>query len=289
MSRIFVDMPAANVVGAGKKSTFRLPIGLRYHSLVLATTNFANGASDIVEIALKLGNEVIHRYSGTLRDTFNKHDGLSAMTSGDSFLQIPLDRPNLLNRASQEETALNTGVAGPRGEIINSMTLEVTLGAGVGATAGMELFAEQSEPIVEARDPVTEEMVPAGPGAILRILPETLTVAGTGEKQFHIPDIGNNSRKYLNRAWFVTGNISQLEVQRDRNTVFDRTAALNTDRLTAGKKVPQSGLFVFDRTEHGFGGDMLDLRGVKDFRYIAQMAAAGDIDMYAEYVGTLTV
>lgn len=269
--RLTLRMPAADTVQPGEQSTFRLPIGKRYHELRLGLTNLA--VADIEEIRVIANTETIHRYSGTQRNRMNMFDGYAdAATSG--FLVIPFDRRSLKTRALEEDTSLQTGSRDENGLAIETLTVEVDIASGA-SNPGLKMWAVQSSNVGD------------GPGTILRAIPTTLVITDAGEKEFPVTGLGGAKRRLINRALFFTGDFSRLQVQRNNVDVFDRTTALNEAMQKDGVRVPQTGLWAYDPSEDGYGLEALDVTGLDDFRYIAQVGAAGSITYFAEYLGSL--
>lgn len=265
-------MPAADGVTPGNRPTWRLPIGMRYHSLIAELSGV--NVSQITDIAVKVNNETVHSYSGSLRNRFNKFFGLA--DAANARLVIPFDRIGMISRELAESTALNTGVAGKDGSIISAVTLEMQLASG-SYTPSIKLSAERSEAVA------------GGPGDIQRILPDTLVASAAGEREFILTesDIGDARKMLLDWAWFDTEHIQRLELTMDRVKKFDRSDALNDHLQANGKRVPDAAAFVLDTSEAGYGTNFIPLRGVRDFRYGATMAAAATFSRYSAYIGKL--
>ena len=276
MTRIFTRMPDADSVAPGNTATFRVPTNPRRLHYSYLKMSGGLTAALIDEIRVLSGQTIIQRMTGAQRNTINKFLGLTDSDTS-NMLVIPFDRPGLKSRQMEELTALNVGVAGPNGEIINQLTIEVDIAAAAPGTVALKHRAEQS-PAVEG-----------GPGAVARLLPQTFINTEVGEKEFSQDNIGSGSRLSLNAAYFFTGNFNRLQVQRNQKDVFDRDTDDNELIQSDGVRVPQAGLFVYDRTERGYGADPLDLRGLEDFRYVADIAAAGDFKVFQEFIGTLPV
>jgi hypothetical protein len=273
-------MPAGEGIAAESTATFKLPIGRRYHELQLVGAGTTFVVADITEIRVFANNKVIHRYSGTDRDMLNQFDGRAAAnTSAAGFqLVIPFDRFFLNTLAADEETALNTGSLNEKtGEIINSLYLEVDIGAGATGTLALNLDAEVSESL------------PGGPGTILHIMRHTRDIAGSGD--FDIADLprGTATTMALNRIVFdpSANTISRVKVERNQYVLFDRLAERNRRIQADGVRVPVGDWYVLDRTEKGYGGDPIDLMGAADYRYILTVSGAMTVKTLSEYLGRL--
>lgn len=272
MARIEVRMPAFEGVAAGQTATAKLPIGRRYHELALTYSGAT--LAQLTEIRLFANGKVIHRYSAVDRDMMNQFDGRAAAAG---ILIIPFDRYNLITQAGREETALNTGSVNPdSGLSINSLYLEIDIDAAAVGTA-LSLNATQSDAL------------PGGPGTVLHIQRHTRDFAGAGD--FDLSDLprGTATSIALNRVFFKesANNITDVKIERNQYTIFERSATLNSNIQTDGVRTPQANVFTVDKTERGFGGDPIDLVGVSDFRYNLTIDGAMTVTAYSEYLGRL--
>lgn len=282
MPRVDQKMPAAQSVAAGATTTFRLPIGRRYHSLTLQGSATTFAPSDLSEIRVLVNNKVIQRFSGADRNAMNLFDGREeAAESAAAFkLEIPFDRYGILTKAGEEETAINTGSADPQtGKVINALSLEIDLSGagGITGTPALDLFA------------TTSENIPGGPGTLPYILKSIRDFASAA--QYDISDLprGGVTTQFLDKVFMKpsTSTLDTFKVLADQFTLFERTAALNERKQRDGIRVPQAGLYVIDRTEHGYGGDPFDLRNLNDWRIQLNTGAALTLTMYAHYLGGL--
>ncbi|AUR98305.1 double jelly roll capsid protein [Vibrio phage 1.249.A._10N.261.55.B9] len=271
MARIEVRMPAGEGIAAGQTATFKLPIGRRFHELQLAYSGVT--LAQMTEIRIFANGKVIHRYSGSDRDSMNKFDKRAAASG---VLTIPFDRYKLKTLAGEEETALNTGSADANGVSITSVYMEIDIAAAASAPV-MSLTATQSDAL------------PGGPGTVLHVQRHTRDAAGAGE--FDISDLprGTATSIALNRIFFKpsANDIAKVTIERNQYTIFERSKALNEVVQTDGVRTPQSGFVVVDKTERGYGGDPIDLVGVSDFRYKLDMTGTATLTIYSEYLGRL--
>lgn len=271
MPRIDVRMPSPEGVAAGQTATFKLPIGRRYHELQLAYSGATLAQLD--NIRLFANGKPIHRYTGPDRDEMNQFDRRAAAAG---ILTIPLDRYGLKTRAGEEESGIHTGVALDDGTVINSLYLEVDIN-GAAVNPALSMNATQSESIPGARN------------MIMHVMRQTRDAAGSGE--FDIADLpyGKVTSQYLNRVFFKpsANDISEIKVERDTRTLFQRSKALNELKQTDGVRTPQAGWHSLDRTEQGYGGDPMQLIGASDFRYILTMTGAAAVTVYSEVFGVL--
>lgn len=281
MPRIDQKMPApASAVTAGQTTNFRLPIGRRYHELQLRGSGTTFAPSDIDEIRVLLNNKVVQRYSGADRDAMNQFDGRHAAADSEAefILVLPFDRYGLLTRDAEEVTAINTGSVDPNtGKVINGFALEIDIGAGPTGALSLELNA------------TTSEQLPGGPGLLPYMTKSTRDY--TSAADYDLADLprGGVSTQFLDRIFMKpsTSTLEDLKVESNSYKVFERTAQLNERKQRDGIRVPQAGWYVIDRTEHGYGGDPLDLRGLDDFRVRFTTGAAMTVTTYAHYLGNL--
>lgn len=278
--RIDTKMPAANGVAASSTSTFKLPIGRRFHALQLVGSGTAFVPADLTEIRILVNEKVIQRFSGDDRDVMNQFDGRDAasIAAGSFILVIPFDRYGMLTKDAEEATALNTGSVDPQtGKAITAVSVEVDIGAGATGTLALTLYATQSE------------RVEGGPGLVPYI--HKVSTDFSGADNYDIPDMprGGVSTMYLDKLFLKpsTGTLSGISLEADNYKLFERTVALNERLQRDGIRVPQTGWYAIDRTEHGYGGDPVDLRGLSDFRLKLTTSAAMTVKRYAHYLGGL--
>lgn len=271
MPRIEIKMPSFEGVAAGQTATAKLPIGRRYHELQLTYTGVT--LAQMTEIRVFANAKKIHAYSGTDRDAMNKFDGRAAAAG---VLTIPFDRYALMTLAAEEETALNTGSPDANGVQISSLYVEIDIDAGAAAPA-FSLNATVSDALA------------GGAGTVLHVLKHTRDAAGAGE--FEISDLprGTSTTMALNRIFFKpsANDISNIKIERNQYTIFERTKALNAVIQADGVRTPQAGYIAVDKTERGYGGDAIALIGAVDYRYKLTMTGAASLTVYSEYMGFL--
>lgn len=284
MGRINVRMPSPEGIGAGQTATFKLPIGRRFHNLYLtgsaATSGF--GVDDLEEIRVMCNAKPIQTFSGAERNDFNLFDGRQdAANNSNSFeLVIPFDRFNLMTKAGDEETAINTGSVDPAtGKAINSFALEVDIAAsGFTGAPSLTLHADQSESLA------------GGPGTVPHIRRSTRDFAGAGEYEISDLPRGGETTLALDRVFFkpsVAGAISKIVIESDQYRIFERPKSLNQRIQADGVRVPQNAYYVIDRTEWGHAGDPIPLTGLNDFRYIVTVTQACTVEIFLFYLGKL--
>lgn len=281
MPRIDQRMPAAQSVTAGQTTTFRLPIGRRYHELQLIGAGTTFAPSDISEIRVLLNNKIVQRYSGSDRDLMNLFDGrTSASIDATSFMLIlPFDRYGIMTKAGEEETAINTGSTDPNnGKVINNFAVEVDIAATPTGTLSLDMYA------------TTSEQLPNGPGTVPYIVKSSRDYSSAQEYDLSDLPRGGVSTQFVDRVFLKpsTGTLQNIRVLANQYKIFERTAALNERKQLDGIRSPQNGLYVIDRTEWGYGGDPFDVRQLDDWRLQFTTSGAMTITGYTHYLGGLS-
>lgn len=283
--RIDQKIQDAPNVSAGNTAIFRLPIGRRFHELQLALAGTSIALAHISRIRVIANEVVIHEYSAVERDVMNQFDGRAAWhITNNPVLKIPFERYGLENSPAEQMTALDTGEISPnvpaaeRGSKIRSLTVELDLTASFPANGTIRMNATQSMSLGK------------GSLTVLHVMRDGRSIPGAGT--FELFDLPYNSvrAQALNRVFIgadSSQNVTQLKVDRDNFTIFERTAAVNSSIQADGVRSPQAGYFVVDRTENGQVGNRLILQGVQDFRYKADVSGACTLTFLSEYIGGL--
>lgn len=268
---ISVRMPPFQGVAAGQTATVLLPIGRRYHNLLLSYAGVT--LAQMTEIRVLVNGQILHRYSATERDTLNQFDGRAA---AGGILVIPFNRYNLLTRAGEELTALNTGVGLAGNAVIATLSVEIDI-SGAAAAPALSLIADQSD------NNTAQE------NAILWVKKEERTLAdGLEISDLAGGVIGSNPKaQFLNKVYFNQANITGVTVIRDNFTIFERLDAANDLEQTDGVRVPQANWYVVDATERGYGGNIIQMIGSQDFRFRFTAGGAGAMPVISEFLGVL--
>ncbi len=280
LEQITKRLPNPDSVSAGTTATFRIPVGRRIHQLLLEYVHSEDlNVSHFTEIRIFINGSVFQRFSGTRRDKINQFDKRAA---ANGVLVIPFDRTGLKTVAGEEETAINTGVADANGRKISQMYMEIDIAAGATVSASdLKLSAIESDSIE------------GGAGMIPYIRTEQRTAAGA-TNDFQIADLVNPGlnapdKVALSRVHFTpsAGSISQLEVNRNTYTLFERSDALNRAIQADGVRTPIAGQYTVDTAERGHGSRVISLYGMTDYRYRLDVSEAMTIECTSEYFGVL--
>ncbi|WP_444957754.1 major capsid protein P2 [Microbulbifer sp. ZKSA002] len=273
LNRNSLPMPGAEGGAPGTQALFKLPIGARYHDLYLEYSGVT--LAQMTEFRLKLNGLVVQRFSATERDMLNQFMGLPA---ANGILRIPFDRAGLKNRDQEELTAINTGVGDQAGNVIAAFTLEIDIASDATAPQ-FDLTAEQSNAVA------------GGPGVIPYLIKSTRSPAGSGEYEVSDFNYGRSDSLLLNRITFLpsANQIDEVEILSNNVRIFKRTTALNERIQLEGDagRVPQSGAWIIDTSEKGYGAANIPLAGLFDFRYRLEVTGAMTITALQEYHGVL--
>ncbi|MFC6631665.1 major capsid protein P2 [Microbulbifer taiwanensis] len=267
-----VRLAPAEGVAPGQTATIKLPKPRLYHAFLLATNI---PTSEINEIRIMANAKAMQSFSGEALDVMNEFDGLQA---GDgSFIRICADQTGLKQRMHEELTAINVGSTNQNtGQVIDSLSLEIDIKGTATTPAITNAYAIQS--------PVRA----GGPGAIRSI--RRLYAQGlTGRWDFDKLPKGTRSHQWISRVFIKAANITDLEIERDGRTVWERSTALNDFVLADSERVPQAGWVVVDFSEDGYGENKLDVRTAQDLRLKITSSGAETVEIVAEYLGELEV
>lgn len=272
MSLIEQRVPSPEGVSAGNTATFKCQIGRQYLELQLEYSGVT--LAQLTEIRVMANGKAIHTYSGEERDTMNQYMGMAA---ANGILRIPFTRSLLKTMAGELETGITTGVPDKNGRLITAFNIEVDIDAAAAAPS-LKLQATQANPSA------------GGPGTIMHIKRFRRNLSGAGE--FEVSDIpfGGPTTLALNRAFIFEGagqTIDKVKIERNLRSIWERSKALNERLQSDNKRVPQAGLVVVDKTERGYGGDLIDLAGYNDFRYLLTSSGEQSITMLLETFGVL--
>jgi hypothetical protein len=279
MSRFDTKMPAPNAVAVSSTTTFKVPIGRRYHALSLVGSATTFAVDDLSEIRVIANEQVIQRFTGADRNTMNQFLGRDAagISAARFDLVIPFDRYGLLNREAEEESALNTGSRDEAGRAITSLSVEIDINATPTGTPRLEMYATQSEQLA------------GGPGLVPYIHKVTKDFASADI--YDISDLprGGRTNQFMDMVFMKpsAGTLENLQVFANDVKLFERTAEQNERRQRDGVRIPQGGWYVIDKTEHGYGGDPFDLRALNDWRIKLTASQAMSLKMYTHYLGGL--
>ncbi len=277
------------VASGGGSVVAQLPIGLSYETLLIDYGGSLVPA-DMSNIRVVANGKPIQEYrSGTELNTYNVFNRRTTAATN-TIIAIDFIRRLLPDRAMREATKLGTGkpvdlnrysgqtasganIPNPNYNPfpVQTLTLEMTLGTSVGSTGTIALYAIQSE---------------AAPTGIIRKLrPFTYSPGAT---TYEIADLPKGDM--INAVYFNYGvKITRIQLLRDNYTMFDRLLTLNNLIQTDDTyRTPQTGMFVHDTTESGFGDQVITTAGVNDFRYrLTFSTTPTTLTLSVDYIGQL--
>ena len=268
MGLMTTKMPSFNGVAAGQTASVRITQGWSYHQFLLAYSGVT--LAQINEIRQVINGDVYRRWVGAdLLDAFGKFDGRAAAAG---VLTLECRRTGLKNRNNQDITVIGTGM--PRSETnpvpVNTMQFEVDIDAAAAAPV-LSMKARHSGP--------------SATGAILQIRRKMYTAPGAG--QFEISDLHQRGET-INRIFFMTAQINELEIKRNHTSIFQRLKAENSLVQSDGARTPDdAAMFVFDPSEEGFGLEFLETAGAQELQFYLDMAAGATFAVYIETIGPL--
>lgn len=268
-----VELNAFDSVASGALSSLFIRQAYAYHELLLKLTNVT--AAQIEYLALYLDSKEVQRWTGTDLDKMNQYKGLAAAAG--AILKLPLTRVGLLERSAEYATEIHLGVPDKQGYTPSVMRLEVKLATGL------------TNPGISAKA-VVDNAVPGNLGQLLFVKKSNFDVQGTERVLNTIVNPKDRQVMALDQLILVTANTTELEVQVDGAQAFKRTAAENTRQQSDGVRTPQSGYFVFDTGENGFGqiADALDVFNAREVQFRVKTSAAETIGTYVQSIGFLS-
>lgn len=214
---------------------------LRSHLVPSASVTLA----DIEAIQLRLNGTAYRDLgSATNLDKHNQFDGIPAF-SANGVLTIDHTRTGL--RRFVETHISGIGMDPKAENPIDSLEIVLTIGSGIAASQTCTVYHE-----------VTNA---AGTTMVIKETSRVFTYTGNGEQI--IDDLVKSNQESIASIALFEGSLSvdELEVRNARKTVFHRTDDLNTHIINSAPfKTVQSGLFVFDKGERGFGKEPLVTR-----------------------------
>lgn len=263
--------PPVEGVSAGSTATLRLTGPRCYHSV---TVQCDFPFSKINAIRMVANNRTVQEYTGESLNVFNAFDNLQE--TDDTFFTVYFDQAGLKERAHEEITAFNVGSLNPQtGAILNDLELQFDIDRTASSPKVIDAWAEIS--------PVKG----GGPGALRSIYRQPGIAGVAGRWDYDKLPKRTLGSQFLSRLFIKADHITEIELQRDMRTNWERTEALNTRLQGDSKRTPQDGWFIIDFTENGYGENRLDARAVNDLRLKITSAQAETVEIFAEYIGEL--
>lgn len=268
MPKVTDRMPSFEGVGRGQTATLRLPIGQTYENLQIEYSGM--NLADIAEIRLIGNGKTIRRYAGgELLNTINKFD---RMQPAGGILLLNLLRYGLITRMGRELTGIGTGVPPTKEFPVTLSTLQLEIDIADSGTVTAPVLAVRAKRT--PKQPLTQ---------VLKVRQFTYNAPAVGE--YEISDLPRG--ELYNRVFFESANITRLVLERNGRIIYDRTKAGNELEQKNGVRDPQTGYFVYDPTEEGYGTEALVTHGLNDLRFRLYMSAPDDIGVTLETIGVM--
>lgn len=279
MPRVTVKMPSGEGVAAGSTATFRLPIGRTYEELLISYSGTTFNLTHMSEIRVMGNGKPLLRYAtaggktgAEVLDLLNQFDGMAAASG---VLVLPFKRMGLRTRQGEELTGIGTGMtpaesraSGSDGNELSTLYVEIDIAAGaVGPVLSMKAIQSAKKPL----------------GLLKKVRHFVYNAGAAGD--FEIADLPKGD--LINRVVFHNANITNIKLERNNVTDFDRSTAENELVQTNGERTPQTGLAIHDPTEAGFGAESIVTAGVSDLRYTLTLSSGGAVPVTVEYLGPL--
>lgn len=293
MKRFIGVFPNIAVNTAAKQTiTFNVTAAFNYLDIYLRLTNLA--AANFQEIRLKIGADVIQKWTGTDLDAILQYDLLPASATY-ATLKLPLRRMglrggmNVVNFAQSMflsgsardlayESSLNCGSAGGGFQAIKDVSIECDIINTGGNQALIEMYSRCTAP------------VPGGPGAVYRVDLQNKNIAN-GRVTITKSEMGLDAlRPFINRIVLVpaAGTLDNFQLRYGTNDWWKVDANLLNFTQTEDKlRAIQVGYYVFDFQEEGFGDEMLDMSdSAADILFqFDSVGAAGNLAFYVHTLG----
>jgi len=269
MAKLTRKMPSFEGVAAGQTATCRLPIGLSFNTLLITYSGATLAQLDAIRLVAN-GEAIQSITEMSKLDSLNQFDGRAAAAG---VIALDLERYGLLTRAGKEVTVVGTGIQDRTVDPNPITTLAIEI----------DINAAAVSPVLSCK----AVQSPAQPAGVVKKVKEfTYTISATGE--FQISDL---PRKGLINRIFIGNDstiaLSQVKVERDNFTVFERSSAENELIQSDGVRVPQADYWVIDPSEEGYAAEPISLEGVNDFRLYLTATATGQCPVTVEYIAPL--
>lgn len=259
------NLPFFNVA-ANSVATLQLPLGPTYERIVLMLGGTTFNKTHLTNIKCKLNGKTFHEFSGADMDKMNSYTGLYA---DPAFLSI-----DFTELAARDEIDQSLGaIATAQG--IASFTIEATIG---GATAPtLDSWAEVSAPRI------TKD---GGVPPVNKLVKFTQNFSAAGKFNFQLP-YGMSGGTIIKRVYFMSANMTALEVKKNGLVIFDQIKAVNEFQQKEHKQAPQAGMFVYDPIWDNNASGMLLTTDAASMEWNLTLSATETVTAYLECIDPL--
>lgn len=273
-------MPTVQSVAASSTAYLDLPLGLRYHQLILAYGGTTFAPANMTTIRVKVNQEPIWAVSGAFVDMQNQFDKMAA-ASANSSLILNFERVGLRSGPARWSTAINAGLGAggaaspqcPNG--VRSFRLEIDINSAAVAPT-LTVYA------------IVSQINPAQGLWMMRRETWYENVPGAGEYLFTHKYNADPLRPIISRV-FVNdaGACSQFRWLANNQEIVNRTVGVNSQILQKdGFRTPQANYTAYDTGEAGNAANAVNAGQIAqlDLRYTFSGANAA-LPVYAETLG----
>lgn len=264
-TQIVKNLPFMNVA-ANSVATLQLPLGPTYERIVLKLGGASFTKAHLTNVKCKLNGKTFHEFTGTDLDKMNNYTGLF---SDPAFLSI--DFTELMARDELDQSlgavAVAQGVAG--------FTIEATIGAANAPT--LDSWSEVSAPRI-----TKDGSIPP----INKLITMTQNFAASGKFNFQMP-YGLAGGTVIKRVYFMSANMTDLEVKKNGQVIFDSPKAVNEFMQKEHKNTPQAGMFVYDPIWDNNASGMLLTTDAASMEWNITLSAGETVRVYIECIDPL--
>lgn len=263
-------LPGANVA-AGAQSSFRMPLGRKYHQILFAYSGVT--LAQMTNIEVRMNGVAFQSFrDGTELETISKFLGLP-VTAG--VMVLDFERMGLLSGPNRYATAVDTTPPADSANGITPFTFEVVMDIDAAALApALNVWAVTS---------------PGNPSQTLRPLRKirdfSTAVSSTGN--FEISDVVRSNLIEGMAFDMSTVTFDNLIVEIGQVKVIDAPVAQINHLQDRGIRVPQANWQFVDFSYAGFGDRALNAAGAQDFRIKLNATATGQLPYKVFYLGEL--
>ena len=272
-----VKLPLIQNVGPNQRVTMRLPLGVTYNKIAI----FCAG-----NISASLISNIVLKINGSERIRWNTQPQMQARNSYNRAASDPsILEFDFIEREGKDEAAQTIGAYAATAEAgVQDMTIEFDLGNYTASTAS-------------AITAVAEVDTPSKNRLIMRTRFFQKVFSGATEEQIIVPSGANGELLKRIYVFGTLSSINHLRISREGADEFEQlTQAQNEFFQRTYGKIPQSGLYVVDFTEHDLMGHMLNTSQivgpdgkplpVQNLDIRLNVNASGTFNIYTESITT---
>ncbi len=273
MSERIAELPLDAFNGASNGGydgnlNLKLPTGVTYREILLNLKNLS--IEQIKRISLTLNGDEIIRVTGTELDLLRKTMGLHTR---DDMLVIPFTDVSQKYLVSQDFSELVT-MAG------ENLVLKIETGARISPAQDNKVAEVTARAKFAGMRPMRVRLP--------RIFSDGMSGTRAGENRYSGLATQNKSSNpsRIQRIVVDTDRCVNLELQRNRQTIFDKSLDDNNFDLRTNKQVPPAEAYLYSAVQEGAAAT--DALGItRNFEFIAELDTAGDFNVLFQTVEVL--